>query len=438
MKRIGKYCVLGKIGQGGMASVYLVEDERIGKRWAVKAIPKNRAAKDGIMLLKELDHPSLPRIVEELDSDDMYYEVMDYFAGTPLDKWAEAGISPSDAIHTAGQILESAAYLHSLTVPVIHRDIKPANFILTREKKVKLIDFDLAVSGERTGLTPLGTKGYAPPEQYRGICSMRGDVYSLGRTIGFLMRNVRFKKTDFTERRLIRQIEGICLAAASDNREKRYGDAGEMLAAFDKCCHSRRRIKAFLTGFPAVVLALILAISGRGILRGAFAANAATKVSKNYTEASALISQAITYGAYEDALKADDYIRSSKHLLENLDPEIRVEFADRYYLLHHTALIVAGSVSDSDSERTDAFRTCVSDDIEYEDFLRKYGCMEDIFHLYADDAALCRVIGDDGSAERFYDKAVSMPGISAGMRTALMKSEGRAVEERRETEDEKE
>ena len=50
MEKIGKYRVLGKIGQGGMASVYLVEDERIGKRWAVKAISKSTLPKEGILL----------------------------------------------------------------------------------------------------------------------------------------------------------------------------------------------------------------------------------------------------------------------------------------------------------------------------------------------------------------------------------------------------
>ncbi|MBR3339624.1 MAG: protein kinase [Lachnospiraceae bacterium] len=148
MENIGKYRILSKVGQGGIASVYLAEDERIGKKWAIKAIPKSNIPKDGILLLRNLDHPSIPRIVEELEGDGMYYEVMDYFEGIPLDRWAETGPDALDVICISQEILESVAYLHSREIPIIHRDLKPSNFIITADRKVKLVDFDLAVSGE--------------------------------------------------------------------------------------------------------------------------------------------------------------------------------------------------------------------------------------------------------------------------------------------------
>ena len=435
MEKIGKYRVLGKIGQGGMASVYLVEDERIGKRWAVKAISKSTLPKEGILLLKELDHPSLPRIVEELEDNEMYYEVMDFFAGIDLDRWLKMGISHVEAISSARQILESVAYLHGRAVPVIHRDIKPANFIITREGKVKLIDFDLAISGEHSGLTPVGTKGYAPPEQYRGVCTMRGDVYALGKTIELILSSVKRGRGSLLERALVGRLNEMCGTACSAKAEKRFGDAGEMLEAFEKCCRRKKAVRNALCAGLVGILVFILALSGRNVLRDAFGVNAYTRVCNNYTSAKDLLCRSIAENLYDDALNADEYIRSSKHLLEQLEPEQRTELVREYYALHHTALIVSGSTAPSERERTDSFRTCISDDVEYEEFLKKHGNIEDIFKVYSDDAVLCRIIGDDGSAQRFYEKALSMPGIAPADRISIMRFEGKFVLEEDKNED---
>ena len=423
MQNIGKYRILAKVGQGGIASVYLAEDERIGKKWAIKAIPKSNIPKDGIRLLRNLDHPSLPRIVEELEGDGMYYEVMDYFEGTPLDRWAETGPGVPDAIHVSQEILESVAYLHSREIPIIHRDLKPSNFIITADRKVKLIDFDLAVSGEQSGLTPMGTKGYAPPEQYRGFCTMRGDVYALGRTIACIMASVRTERMGIFERRLIRQITEVCNEACSVRTENRYGDAGEMLAAFEKCCRKRKLSKMYVAGGVAALLVLILFIFGRNILLDALGENAAARIRKNYENAQTLICRAVSENVRADALKADEYIKYSKHLLESVEPAMRTELEASYYTLHHHTMIISGSLADTESERTDAFRTCISEDIEYEKFLKEQGNIEELFGVYSDDITLCRIIGDEGSAARFFEKAMAMPGISSECRTMLMRRE---------------
>ena len=420
MENIGKYRILAKVGQGGYASVYLAEDERIGKKWAIKAIPKRNIPKDGILLLRDLDHPSLPRIVEELEGDGMYYEVMDFFEGTPLDRWAETGPDALEAIHVSEEILEVVAYLHSREIPIIHRDLKPSNFIITADRKVKLIDFDLAVSGEQSELLPMGTKGYAPPEQYRGVCTMRGDVYALGRTIDCIMASVRIEETGIFERRLIRRIAEVCGTASSEDMKKRFGDAGEMLEAFEKCCRKRKLSQIYLAGSIAAILSLILFISGRDILMDALGENAAARIRKNYENASALICRSVSENVRADALKADECIKNSKYLLGSVEPASRTELERNYYTLHHQAMIVSGSLAETESERTDAFRTCISEDIEYEAFLKRQGSLEELFSVYSDDVSLCRMIGDEGSAARFFEKAMAMPGISPEYRTTLM------------------
>ena len=420
MENIGKYRILAKVGQGGYASVYLAEDERIGKKWAIKAIPKRNIPKDGILLLRDLDHPSLPRIVEELEGDGMYYEVMDFFEGTPLDRWARTGPDALEAIHVSEEILEVVAYLHSREIPIIHRDLKPSNFIITADRKVKLIDFDLAVSGEQSELLPMGTKGYAPPEQYRGVCTMRGDVYALGRTIDCIMASVRIEETGIFERRLIRRIAEVCGTASSEDMKKRFGDAGEMLEAFEKCCRKRKLSQIYLAGSIAAILSLILFISGRDILMDALGENAASRIRKNHENASALICRSVSENVRADALKADECIKNSKYLLGSVEPASRTELERNYYTLHHQAMIVSGSLAETESERTDAFRTCISEDIEYEAFLKRQGSLEELFSVYSDDVSLCRMIGDEGSAARFFEKAMAMPEISPEYRTTLM------------------
>ena len=165
---------------------------------------------------------------------------------------------------------------------------------------------------------------------------------------------------------------------------------------------------------------LILFISGRDILLDALGENAAARIRTNYENASALICHAISENDRADALKADEYIKNSKHLLGSVESTSRTELELSYYTLHHQAMIVSGSLADTDSERTDAFRTCISEDIEYEDYLKKEGSLEKLFCVYSDDVTLCRMIGDEGSAERFFEKAMAMPGISSEDRIMLM------------------
>ena len=91
----GKYEILKQIGQGGMSIVYLAMDNRLNKQWAVKEI-RGKAGNEGRVviqsllaeanLLKKLDHPALPRIVDIIESRDTIYVVMDYIEGESLNK----------------------------------------------------------------------------------------------------------------------------------------------------------------------------------------------------------------------------------------------------------------------------------------------------------------------------------------------------------------
>ena len=152
----GKYEVLKEIGRGGMSTVYLAMDKRLNKQWAVKEIRKKGTGRsDEIIvnsllaeanLMKRLDHPALPRIVDIIDNGITIYVVMDYIEGESLDKILEAnGSQPEDkVIGWAKQLCDVLGYLHSQKPPIIYRDMKPANVMLKPEGNVKIIDFGIA------------------------------------------------------------------------------------------------------------------------------------------------------------------------------------------------------------------------------------------------------------------------------------------------------
>lgn len=205
----GKYEILTEIGRGGMSVVYLAMDTHLNKQWAVKEIRKKSKGKmDEIIvnsllaeanLMKRLDHPSLPRIVDIIDNGVTIFVVMDYIEGESLDKIVkEFGAQPEElVIGWAKQLCDALSYLHSQKPPIIYRDMKPANIMLKPEGNIKIIDFGIAREYKEQSLadtTVLGTKGYAPPEQYSGQTDIRSDIFALGMTMHHLLTGVDPRK----------------------------------------------------------------------------------------------------------------------------------------------------------------------------------------------------------------------------------------------------
>lgn len=244
----GKYEVLREIGHGGMSVVYLAMDTHLNKQWAVKEIRKKGSGKnDEIVvnsllaeanMMKRLDHPALPRIVDIIDNGVTIYVVMDYIEGESLDKiLLEYGAQPEDkVINWAMQIADALSYLHGQKPPIIYRDMKPANVMLKPEGNIKIIDFGIAREYKEQNLadtTVLGTKGYAPPEQYSGQTDPRSDIFALGMTMHHLLtgedpRNgepyapVRQWNPELSEG--IEAIIDKCVQPASENRYQTCAD----------------------------------------------------------------------------------------------------------------------------------------------------------------------------------------------------------------------
>src|SRR5207302_6138618 len=142
-------------------------------------------------ILASLNHPAIPKVFDFFSQESRSYLVMEFVEGTDLEEvWTRtrAPLSPNDVLNWALQICDVLEYLHGQSPPVIFRDVKPSNVMLTGQERVMLIDFGIAkIFRSGTRGTMIGTEGYAPPEQYRGIAEPTGDVYALGATMHHLL-----------------------------------------------------------------------------------------------------------------------------------------------------------------------------------------------------------------------------------------------------------
>lgn len=252
----GKYKILNVVGKGGMSVVYLAMNERANKQWAIKEVRKDgmqsfEVVKQNLVaetdLLKKLNHPHLPSIIDVIDCDDTFLIVMDYIEGNPLSKALETSGAQNqdDVIEWAKQLCDVLGYLHSRKPPIIYRDMKPSNVMLKPDGNVMLIDFGTAREFKYSSVadtTCLGTQGYAAPEQFggHGQTDARTDIYCLGATMYHLVTGHN-PATPPYEMYPIRQwnpmlssgLEEIILKCTQRNPEDRYQSCTELLYALD-------------------------------------------------------------------------------------------------------------------------------------------------------------------------------------------------------------
>jgi serine/threonine protein kinase len=203
----GRYRILQQIGQGGFATVYKAQDRGHNHRLvALKQIHLESLslqemidASDGynreVTHLSALCHQCLPRIYDYFTDEQHWYIVMEYLTGKTLEehlKSTRRGFLPVKRVLEIGLgLCDTFHYLHTRRPPIIFRDIKPANIIITRAGDICLIDFGIArlYRPGRKDTGPLGTPGYAAPEQYgRGAqTTPQTDIYGLGATLQTLL-----------------------------------------------------------------------------------------------------------------------------------------------------------------------------------------------------------------------------------------------------------
>ena len=252
----GKYKILNKVGQGGMSVVYLAMNEKANKQWAVKEVRKDgikdfEIVKQGLVaetdILKKLNHPNLPSIVDVIDTNESFIIIMDYIQGNSLNKALdEFGAQPQEhVISWAKQLCDVLGYLHSRNPAIIYRDMKPANVMLKPDGNVTLIDFGTAREFKEKNLadtTCLGTVGYAAPEQFGGMgqTDARTDIYCLGATLYHLVTGKNPCEPPY-EIKPIREInpslssglERIILKCTQRDPNDRYQSAAELMYALE-------------------------------------------------------------------------------------------------------------------------------------------------------------------------------------------------------------
>jgi eukaryotic-like serine/threonine-protein kinase len=188
----GRYRIIRKLGAGGMADVYLAEDQELGRRVAIKILNDRHAADDSFIerFRREaknaagLSHPNIVSIYDRGEAEGTYYIAMEFLDGRSL-KELIVGRGPAPiktAIDYARQILAAVGFAHRHGI--VHRDIKPHNVLVGSEGRLKVTDFGIARSGasQMTEVgSIIGTAQYLSPEQARGApVDQTSDLYSVG------------------------------------------------------------------------------------------------------------------------------------------------------------------------------------------------------------------------------------------------------------------
>lgn len=201
-----RYKILGVVGVGGMGAVYKAQDLRFPNVLRLCAIKEmvNTATDPQVQqmvvrnfereasILATLSHPAIPQVYDYFTEGNRSYLVLEFIPGRDLEALiteTEGFFPETRVINWAVQICDVLSYLHNHQPrPIIFRDLKPSNIMLDEHERIRLVDFGIAKlfqSGARG--TMIGTEGYSPPEQYRGIAEPRGDIYALGATLHHLL-----------------------------------------------------------------------------------------------------------------------------------------------------------------------------------------------------------------------------------------------------------
>jgi eukaryotic-like serine/threonine-protein kinase len=188
----GRYRIIRKLGSGGMANVYLAEDQELGRRVAIKILNDRHANDDQFVerFRREaknaagLSHPNIVSIYDRGEAEGTYYIAMEFLDGRSLKELiVSRGPAPVNvAIDYARKILDALRFAHRNGI--VHRDIKPHNVIVDAEGRVKVTDFGIARAGtsQMTEVgSIIGTAQYLSPEQAKGApVDQTSDLYSVG------------------------------------------------------------------------------------------------------------------------------------------------------------------------------------------------------------------------------------------------------------------
>jgi serine/threonine-protein kinase len=332
----GRYRIKRRIGQGGMANVYLADDETLGRQVAIKVLNERYADDEQFVerFLREassaarLNHPNIVQVYDRGESDGTYYIAMEYVDGMTLKELIgrRGSLSQDEVLGYGRQALNAMRFAHRNGV--VHRDIKPHNMMVDHEGRLKIADFGIARAGADSGLTEVGsivgTAQYLAPEQARGeTVSAASDLYSLG-VVMFEMAtgrvpfdgdspvNVALKHVNdpvphprSINPNVSTAVEAIILRAMQKDPANRYQTADELLADIDSAKHG-----AVSSATQAMTQVMAPAAGATTVLPGAGLAPPPRRdVGGGYANAN----DDYTRGAHGSYYDDDDDVRSSSY-----------------------------------------------------------------------------------------------------------------------------
>src|SRR5712691_5157199 len=213
--RLGPYEVIAPLGAGGMGEVYRARDSRLGREVAIKVLPASfsndpdrlRRFEQEARAAGLLNHPNITAVYDIGQHEGAPYVVQELLEGETLRAVLAGGrLSPRKAIECSLQIVHGLAAAHEKGI--VHRDLKPENVFVTKDGRVKILDFGLAklthieagsqatnlptaTAGTEPGVV-LGTLGYMSPEQVRGkSADARSDIFSFGAILYEMLSGAR-------------------------------------------------------------------------------------------------------------------------------------------------------------------------------------------------------------------------------------------------------
>jgi len=268
-RRLARYEILRKLGEGGMGDVYLARDRSLGRPVALKLLPEEtRGDRTALARLEReakaiatLNHPGIVTLHSLEEAEGLHFLTLEFVEGQTLDSLLpDGGFSPGRVRQIAIAICEALAYAHARGVT--HRDLKPANVMITDDGRLKVLDFGLAkarapdpVDGATRSATPetltrpgfaVGTLPYMSPEQLSGEeVDSRTDLFSLGVMLyelatgerpfrgpsaGQVMASILRDEPDLATGRLPGALRAIVDRCLRKNPQDRYDDVGDVLA----------------------------------------------------------------------------------------------------------------------------------------------------------------------------------------------------------------
>src|SRR5438046_6185199 len=253
-----RYVIERKLGSGGMADVYLAEDQELGRRVALKLLTERHGNDDQFVercrreaqSAAGLNHPNIVSVFDRGQAEGTYYIAMEYLDGRTLKELlVRNGPTPVPiAIDYVRQILNALAFAHRNGI--VHRDIKPHNIVVGGDGRLKVTDFGIARSGASQMTEAgsiVGTAQYLSPEQARGApVDPRSDLYSLGvvvyemltgkgpftgdTPVEIAMKHLSQVPKPPSEWReeVPHDLDAVVMRALAKDPEQRYGSAEEM------------------------------------------------------------------------------------------------------------------------------------------------------------------------------------------------------------------